>query len=302
MPTFAEVTGSLDSVMGVKAVWGRSSEPIMCFGSRGDKILKNSSHFQQARVTAEKAISQPYLVTIGGGADVPVELRGRLLELVRVTGVYGETQAFVRDPSLLERLTQWPVAVVLSEVYRIEGEPHLIENLGFADKGILNNAFDSVRRDPKYMAQLWNATRSLEVVRRWDIEPLPNFRDPEKVQLCSTLYPNLRAGSAEGKRVRKEVSVKERDPKIARAVKEMNRAQNGGNLVCEGCDFIDQSQTMFDAHHLDPLGKGPRWSSFESFAVLCPTCHRWCHHKAADPLQPLSIATLRATRSQKILK
>ncbi|GLS36596.1 hypothetical protein GCM10010869_21870 [Mesorhizobium tianshanense] len=61
---------------------------------------------------------------------------------MRVTGVYGETKAFVRDPDLMTRLAQWPVAVVLSEVYRIEGEPLLIEDLGFADKNILNNAYD----------------------------------------------------------------------------------------------------------------------------------------------------------------
>ncbi len=28
MPTFEEVAGSLDQIMGVKAVWGRSSEPV----------------------------------------------------------------------------------------------------------------------------------------------------------------------------------------------------------------------------------------------------------------------------------
>ncbi|MGV1990000.1 hypothetical protein ACQZ5N_25610 [Agrobacterium sp. 22-221-1] len=296
MPTFDEVAGSLDQIMGVKAVWGRSSEPVMCFGSRGDEALKDPGHFQQACVTAKKAIPQPYLVTIGGGAEVGSELRGRVLELVRVTGVYGETKAFVRDPDLITRLTQWPVAVVLSEVYRIEGAPRLIEDLGFADKNILNNAYDGVRRDDTYMAQLWSALRSVEVTRRWEVPPLPGFRDPGKVQLCSSLYPNVPAGSAEGKRIRKEMLDKERDPKLARAVKEANRARNGGVIVCEGCDFTDESGALFDAHHRDPLGKGSRWSCFESFAVLCPTCHRWCHHKAVDILQPLVIPILRAAR------
>lgn len=110
MSTFEEVAGSLDQIMGVKAVWGRSSEPVMCFGSRGDEGLKNPGHFQQARVTAEKAILRPYLVTIGGGAEVSKELSGRVFELVRVTGVYGETKAFVRDPTLMARLAQWPAS------------------------------------------------------------------------------------------------------------------------------------------------------------------------------------------------
>ncbi|CAH2400831.1 hypothetical protein MES5069_270069 [Mesorhizobium escarrei] len=38
----------------------------------------------------------------------------------------------------------------------------------------------------------------------------------------------------------------------------------------------------------------------ESFAVLCPTCHRWCHHKAVDILQPLAIPVLRAARYKGI--
>ncbi|MFW8586910.1 hypothetical protein ACOJBM_24765 [Rhizobium beringeri] len=185
---------------------------------------------------------------------------------------------------------------MLSEVHRIEGEPRLIEDLGFADKNILNNAYDGVRRDDTYMTQLWDALRSVEVTRRWEVQPLPGFRDPGKVQLCSSLYPNVPAGSAEGKRIRKEMVEKERDPKLARAVKEINRARNGGVIVCEGCDFTDESGALFDAHHRDPLGKGPRWSCPESFAVLCPTCHRWSHYKAVDILQPLAIPILRAAR------
>ncbi|MCV0387922.1 MAG: hypothetical protein K5821_16285 [Nitrobacter sp.] len=296
MPLLEDVAISLDQIMGVKAVWGRLSEPVMCFGSRGDEAKKNPAHFQQARATAERAINRPYLITIGGGAEVGAELRGRVLELVRVTGVYGETKAFVRDPDLMARLVQWPVAVVLSEVYRIEGEPLLIEDLGFADKNILNNAYDGVRRDETYMEQLWDALRRHEVTRRWDVLPLPGFRDPGKVEMYGSLYPNVPAGSAEGKKVYKEMVLAERDRKLAKAVKELNRVRNGGKIVCEGCDFNDENSALFDAHHRDPLGKGPRWSKPESFAVLCPTCHRWCHCKAVDVLQPLAIPALRAAR------
>jgi len=96
MLTFGEVAESIDQIMGVKAVWGTASEPVMCFGSRGDERAKDRLHFMQARSAAEKAIARPYLVTIGGGERVSGELRGRVLELVRVTGVYGETTAFVR--------------------------------------------------------------------------------------------------------------------------------------------------------------------------------------------------------------
>ena len=89
----------------------------MCFGSRGDALAKDRAHFAQARSVAEKAMLRPYFITIGGGEHVPDELNGRVLELVKATGVFGETRAFVRDSELLEWLSQWPVAVVVSEIY-----------------------------------------------------------------------------------------------------------------------------------------------------------------------------------------
>jgi 5-methylcytosine-specific restriction protein A len=296
MLTFGEVAESIDQIMGVKAVWGTSSEPVMCFGSRGDEGAKDRLHFMQARSAAEKAIARPYLVTIGGGERVSGELRGRVLELVRVTGVYGETKAFVRDPGLLSLLAQWPVATVLSEVYGIEGQPHLVDDLGFPDRAILANAYDGVLRDEERLEQLWKVLKDRPVTRRWDIRPLPGFRDPGKVQLCGSLYPNVPSSSSEGRRILQEVKVAERDRELSKSVKEQNRCRNGGQIVCDGCDLRDETRALFDAHHLDPLGTGPRWSKPENFAVLCPTCHRWAHCKANDVLQPLSISDLRAVR------
>jgi 5-methylcytosine-specific restriction enzyme A len=296
MPLFGEVAESIDRLMGVKAVWGLSSEPVMCFGSRANAGAKDKLHFMQARGAAEKAIERPYLVTIGGGARVSDELRGRVLELVRVTGVYGETKAFVRDPELLSRLAQWPVAVVLSEVHTIEGLPRLIEDLGFSDRKILENAYDGIRRDEVRLAQLWKVLKDHPVSRRWDVRPLAGFRDPGRVRLCGPNYPNVSSATSEGRRIYKEMRVAERDRGLSTLVKEENRAGNGGQIVCDGCDFREESRAMFDAHHLDPLGNGPRWSKPENFAVLCPTCHRWSHSKADDALQPLPIPALRVAR------
>src|SRR6266481_1493977 len=92
MPTIEGVVGSVEAIMGVKAVFGRSGASVMCFGSHGDEHAKDKGHFSLARSTAEKAIRQPYLISIGGGDDVSPELRGRVLELIRVTGVFGETK------------------------------------------------------------------------------------------------------------------------------------------------------------------------------------------------------------------
>ena len=51
--------------------------------------------FSIAKSIAEKALTSPYVIAIGGGAKVPDHLKGRVLDVVRVTSVYGETKNFV---------------------------------------------------------------------------------------------------------------------------------------------------------------------------------------------------------------
>ena len=297
MVSFSEVAGDLNQIMGVKAVWGTSTEAVMCFGSHGDAKAKDKGHFSLARRTAEKAIAQPYLVTIGGGEQVEPEYDGRVLELIRITGVYGETIAFVQSDELKKRLEQWPVAVVCSETYAIEGGPHLIDDLGFSDRTILTNAFDGIRRNETQMDFLWDALKDWPVSRRWDVKPLPGFRDPGSVQLYGSRYPNVAASSSEGKRIWKRSRQIERNRELAKAAKEANREKNGGRIICEACGFSDESTKLFDAHHLQPLAAGLRKTRLDDLAVLCPTCHRWAHHKSNDILQPLSIEELRSVRS-----
>jgi 5-methylcytosine-specific restriction protein A len=297
MPTVEDVAGSLDAVMGVKAVFGRSGAAVMCFGSHGDENAKDKGHFSLARRTAEKAIERPFLISIGGGDDVPPELRGRVLELLRITGVFGETKAFVSDEAYLTRLQRWPVAVVTSEVYEIVGEPLLIEDLHFPDRKILANAYDGIRHDESELERLWDVLRSAPVRRRWEICPLPGFRDPGRVQMFSTLYPKVSAQSSEGKKIWKEQQVLERDKGLSRAAKTANREANGGRLVCEACALSNVREGLFDAHHLNPLACGIRQSRVDDFAILCPTCHRWAHLFGPDKLQPLSIAELRNVRA-----
>lgn len=290
MLKFSEVVSSANDLMGVKAVWGRSEESVMCFGSRGDATKKDKGHYSQARITAEKAQQQPYFVTIGGGKHVPEELRGRAIELVRTTGAYGETTAFVAGASLRKRLEQWPVAVVLSEVYAIDGEPLLIDELGFKDMNILANAYDRVMRYTDEIQALWNALKDRSVTRRWEVQAPFGFRDPGAVKLIGTFYPKLNFKSSEGKKVWKLSKETERDPILKQEVKARNRAKNGGVLCCEACGFSDASDGMFDAHHLQPLAAGVRESRADDLAVLCPTCHRWAHVKAPDLLSPLTVS------------
>ena len=287
--TLKNVAISPESLMGVKAVWSRSTEAIMCFGSRGSAALKDKGHFSQARTTAERAQTQPYFLTIGGGEQVPDALRGRVLELVRATGVFGETTAFVRDDTLRVRLAQWPVAIIVSEVYSVWGEPHLVEDLAFPDRRILTNAYDSVIRDEDQVRRLWEVLKDWKVERRLDVIPPPGFRDPGKVQMYGSMYPKLDSKSAEGMRVWKLSQEIERDPKLKREAKVLNRTNNGGVIVCEACSFSDSMDSMFDAHHLLPLEAGSRESRIDDLAVLCLTCHRWAHAKAEDKLSPVAV-------------
>jgi 5-methylcytosine-specific restriction protein A len=287
MPSLEQVADNCDKVMGVKAVWGYSPEAVMGFSSLGS-----------ARAAAERAKDQPYLITIGGGRRVPPDYKGRVLEIVRVTGVYGNTNIFVRDPTHLAILEQWPVSVVLSEVYTVNGQPHLIDDLKLPDRRILEQAFDRVRRDNERMSQLWEAMRAISVTRREDILPPSGFRDPTEVVRCDVSYPSLTSASEEGQRVWKESIALERNRELSSNVKLINRHRNGGKIVCEACDLRADLPGLFDAHHLEPLATGIRVTRVDDFAVLCPTCHRWAHQLAADKLQPLKVSEVRARRAK----
>lgn len=163
---FSDIVPSPNALMGVKAVWSQSSEPVMCFGARGDAAAKQNSYFSTAKATALLALEHPYLVTIGGGDRVPPQLQGRVIEVVRVTGVYGETNAFVRDEQGARDLEQWPVAVVLADVFAVAGWPHLVDDLGFPDRRILLNAFDRVNRDEARIESLWSALAEQKLIYR----------------------------------------------------------------------------------------------------------------------------------------
>ena len=294
METVEDVVGSLDTLMGLKVVWGRSREAVMCFAKRG---VRPEVELSTAQRVAERAQDRPWFVTIGGGGNVPKELKGRALELVRATSVYGPTETIVQADDLRERLRQWPAAIILSEVYAVAGEPRLVEDLGLPDRGLLVNAHDRVRRDEDRLPAFWDAIRGREVRRRADVRRPPGFRDPLTIHRCDSDYPRLTGGSLEGRRVLRAVRALERRRSVSRAVKAVNRKRNGGDLVCEACDMRGDREVMFDAHHLDPLCRGLRWSKVDSFALLCPTCHRWAHHMVSDPLVPMPIAILRQARS-----
>lgn len=295
MPVLSDIVSSPDQLVGVKAVWGRSGETaVMCFGGRGDESNERQ-YFSQARRAAELAQSQPYLITIGGGQHVMDGLRGRVLEVVRVTGAYGKTATFVTGSILQAHLAQWPVAVVLGEVYAVEDEPRLVEDLGFSDRRILVNAFDGVVRDRERVPRLWAALAGRAVRRRWDVMPPPGFVDPGRVRRIGIYYPRVKGN--EGRRVELKSLAIERNRRLSADAKAMNRERNGGVIVCEACGLTDGIAAMFDAHHPQPLAMGPRETTSDDLCILCPTCHRWAHQKADDSLSPLPISEVKKQRN-----
>ncbi len=281
--------------MGVKAVWGICLEPVVCFSSGGGDPLKPHRFYGKARAAAEKSVGSPFLFMIGGGKGVPAPLRGRVLDLVRLTCAYGQTTAFITDPDLRENLAQWPVAVALGDVYEIVGSPGLVENLGFPGRKILSSVYDGVNYVRQDTTALWNALADW-TVRRRHVPSIPGFVAPKALQLCPTLPPQI--SRSEGARRVSQARSLERSGPLRDAVKQRNRDTNGGRLVCEACGWADDNPGMFDAHHVCPLWVGERESNIEDFAVLCPTCHRWAHRKGGGSMaEPLNIHTLRKQRS-----
>lgn len=102
--------------------------------------------------------------------------------------------------------------------------------------------------------------------------------------------------ASEGERQTIEINVGERDPKLSKMVKELNRNRHGGVIVCESCGFESADPSVFDAHHLHPIAAGIRATRIDDLAVLCPTCHRLSHRKSADPMRPIPVDKIKLYR------
>lgn len=280
-------------LMGVKAVFGQLSSHVLCFGGRG--TVNDRSYFSVAKSAAHRAVERPFVVTIGAGENVRPGLDGRVLNVARVSYVYGPTNLFVTDPSEVIRVAQWPVAIVLHDAWTIGGLPHLVDDLGMPDRTILAGAQDGIVRPDNKVEALWRALEDtpLELA----VLPLPaNFFDPGKPTLAISKLPFIpkNLGTEEGERVWKRQLKIERDPAIAREAKARNVARFG-KPTCLACDFAHPDQAMFDAHHPTPLAVGARITLPEHLEILCPTCHRRAHRKSR--LDPYSLFELRAWNS-----
>jgi 5-methylcytosine-specific restriction protein A len=286
---FRDVIASPASLMGVKAVFAPVSSHVLCFGGRGDRT--RDSYFSVAAGAARRAVERPYIVTIGGGKHVRPELTGRVVNLARAASVFGLTSTLLNDAGEVARLSQWPVAIALHDVWEFVGFPHLVHDLGFPDRTILAGSQDGIIRPEKGIDRLWQALHD------WPIQRLPlllpaNFYDSGRPQLVKLTLPSIPASSAEeGKSVWKLQRKIERDSAVAKAAKRLNRERHG-SFTCEACGFAHADGAMFDAHHPTPLAVGKRTTFPEHLQILCPTCHRRAHRKS--PLDPYQLDELRA--------
>lgn len=291
MKTVKDIVPDPDLLMGCKAVFGSVSSHVLCFAGRGEPNSVRRYYMLPGGV-ARRAVTQPFIIAIGGGGQVREGFRGRVVNIARAGTVYGDTTTLLDDPVEIERLKRWPVAIALRDVWEVKGHPLLIEDLGMPNRLVLEGAVDGVVRHSERINQLWRA------LANWPVElallPQPaNFFDSGEPTLATRGRRPMMAGgvsSEEGKRVWKLQLQIERRGELARAAKQISMDHNG-RPTCASCDFAHDDFGMFDAHHPNPLATGVRETLAEHLIVLCPTCHRRAHRK--DRLAPYNLDELR---------
>jgi len=287
---FSELIASPREIMGAKAVFGPIGSHILCFGSRGDP--GSSAYHSKPRAAAQRAVDQPWVICIGGGSRVRDNLGGKVLNVVRVGYEYGDTASFVEREEA-QRLAQWPVAVVLNDVWAVDGFPHVIEDLGMPDRRVLENAMDGIIRHDTRIVELCSRLanwRLTPVAAKLPVNFRPSVRPTISVRSQGRPIPTLE--SEEGKELWKLQRQKETSPALKKEAKRQNFERHGGIYACEACRFASVDSALFDAHHPLPLAVGVRTTLAEHLVVLCPTCHRKAHRNGSNPLDPHSIEEL----------
>lgn len=197
----SDVVQSTDRLMGVKAVFGPISSHVLCFGGRGNPA-NATQYYSVAAGAASRAVERPFVIAIGGGKNVGAGYKGRVLNLARLSTVYGPTARLIPDPVEVARLAQWPVAIAVHDVWRFVGNPHLVDDLAMPDRKILAGAQDGIIRPIDKLESLWSALQSRAIQQV--ILPSPaNFYDDNSPRLVGTELPNIPAAkqAEEGKRV-----------------------------------------------------------------------------------------------------
>lgn len=284
---FSELVSTPDELMGAKAVFGAIRSHVMCFGARGE--VGENRRYSVASGAARRAVERPYVLAVGGGRQVRDNLGGRVVNVVRAGTLFGETAAFVPEEEA-RRLAQWPVGLLLHDVWAFQGYPHQIHDLSMPDLRLLAGAQDGIVRPEPRIAELWEALRDWPIVLQKLPAPM-NVLDQGQPARVISHRPLFRGSmqSEEGQRLWKLQRSIESNQKLKSAAKELNRVKFG-TYRCESCAYSSADKAMFDAHHPTPLCAGLRTTHAEDLLILCPTCHRRAHRKA--PLDPFSLEEL----------
>ncbi len=142
------------------------------------------------------------------------------------------------------------------------------------------------------------ALHNIAVLRTQDLryigfEDWDAVRDLASKKVANSASAYLNVTTAEGKRIYSESVKLERDPELRKAVMERNKWLYEGVYHCQACAFSANQSSLFDAHHLVPLCRGPRQTGILAFAVLCPTCHRLAH-RLGSLHDPLPVSDIRS--------
>lgn len=107
MTVVRDIVPTPELIMGCKAVFGTVSSHVLCFAGRGDPTVSRRYYMLPAGVS-RRAITQPYIVAIGGGAQVRDGFKGCVVNIARAGTVYGDTATLLDDPAEIQRLARWP--------------------------------------------------------------------------------------------------------------------------------------------------------------------------------------------------
>lgn len=268
-----------EMVLGTKAVFGPMTARFLCFGQGNSEAA------------ARGAATRPWAITIGTTKTYDPGDKGRVLNLVRMSSLFGPTSAYAANEAERTAFSQWPEAVALHDVYEFIDRPHVFDDLRLGQHPNVQAHDKVLRLKPESLPLLRALGRHR--LRLRDLPPLPHFYDAGKLRRVMSMLPR-RPGAEEGQAAYKQTKVFERSSAMARAAKTENHAANGGRCVCEGCDFSHESPTLFEAHHKRPLCIGRRRTVPADLTVLCPTCHTIVHRLAEAPFLPLDVPELRA--------
>ena len=275
---FEDVFPDASAFAGVKAVSGPMIARYLCFGKNG------------ASTAAAMASKAPWAICIGSSDAWDAKHKGRVLNLVRMTTSHQDTRRFASSEAERAKFQRWPEAVAVGDVFELVDAPRVKDDLALAVHPLLQ-AHDKVSALTPGRMPIVAALRRYGI-RLVDLPPLPSGIT------LGTVVPAA-VSFREGQEIVRTAREIERSPKLAKLVKSLNMAENGGEHVCEGCGFRDVDAVLFDAHHRRPVHVGVQETTPALMSVLCPTCHRVVHRKAEKAHLPMEIKDLRTWHADR---